>query len=191
VLRAPIAGVIVERQVNPGMEARPDLANPLFTLSDIAHLWLLIDLPERYLSNVAVNQQVTFTVDAYPSQRFTAKVIRIAQTVDPVTRRVQVRCSVANDDGRLKPEMFASAVLTGAEQQRSLRIPSSAVINEGLYSYVFVQVGPGQFVKRRVSVLRQDASGVYLPAEGGTVSKTDQVVVKGALLLNSELSAGG
>src|SRR6185436_11784679 len=53
VLRAPISGVVADRQANPGMEVRPDLPNPLYVITDPAKLWVLIDLPERDLPKVA------------------------------------------------------------------------------------------------------------------------------------------
>ena len=189
VLRAPVAGVVLDRKVNPGMEARPDLPDPLVTISDISRLWLLIDLPERDLAQVRVGQPVTLGVDAYRGERFTATVTRIGQVVDPATRRVQVRCTLPNADGRLKPEMFANAAPSSEERKDAVRMPSSAVITEGLYSYVFVQTAPGEFQKRRVQIARQDAGAVFLAAGGG-VDKGEAVVAKGALLLSSELSAG-
>jgi cobalt-zinc-cadmium efflux system membrane fusion protein len=189
VLRAPVDGVVVDRKVNPGMEARPDLPDPLVIISDTSRLWLLIDLPERDLAQVHVGQPVSLDVQAYPQERFMATVTRIGQVVDPATRRVQVRCSLPNADGRLKPEMFATASLSTEARKDAVRVPSSAVITEGLYSYVFVQTAPGEFHKRRVQIARQDAGAAFLPVGGG-VDKGELVVIKGALLLNSELSAG-
>lgn len=189
VLRAPVAGIVVDRKVNPGMEVRPDLPDPLVIISDISRLWLLIDLPERDLAQVQVGQAVSVSVDAYPRERFMAKVIRIGQAVDPTSRRVQVRCGLSNTEGKLKPEMFASAAPSAEGHKEGVRIPSNAVINEGLYSFVFVQTGPGEFHKRRVQIARQDATSAYLQPGSG-INRGDSVVIKGALLLNSELTAG-
>ncbi len=91
VLRAPIAGTVVERHANPGQEVRPDLEAPLFLVSDVSHLWILVDLPKHSLANVHVGQTVAVETDTFPEQRFTATVERIGVAVDPVTRRVQVR----------------------------------------------------------------------------------------------------
>ncbi|MBI3759561.1 MAG: efflux RND transporter periplasmic adaptor subunit, partial [Deltaproteobacteria bacterium] len=106
VLRAPLAGIMVDRQANPGTEVRPDAANPLFIISDLRHLWLNIDLPEKASALAKPGETVNFTLDAYPGIDFAGRVDRVGAVVDPATRRIPVRAIVDNADGRLKPEMF-------------------------------------------------------------------------------------
>ena len=67
----------------------------------------------------------------------------------------------------------------------ALRLPNSALVTEGLYSFVFVESAPGAFVKRKVELSVQDREYSYL---AGGVAKGERVVVNGALLLQSELS---
>ena len=186
VLRAPIGGVVSERKANPGMEVRPDLAEPLFVITDPKRLWVMIDLPERNLSKVEPGHPVAVEVDAWPGERFAGTIEKIGETVDPATRRIQVRCSVPNPARRLKPEMYARVTLLADENQRALRVPNGALITEGLYSHVFVEKSPGVFEKRRVTLRLQDRDYSYV-ASG--LSRGERVVAGGALLLNSELTA--
>ncbi len=186
VLRSPVTGVIAERKVNPGMEVRPDLADPLFVITDPTHLWVLVDLPERSLGKVDRGHAALVDVDAYPDSRFKAVVDRIGETVDPTTRRVQVRLKIDNGDRRLKPEMYARVTLVADGARRAIRVPNSALVTEGLYSYVFVETAPGEYKRRRVELLVQDREWTYL---GGGVQPGDRIVVTGALLLNSELGS--
>jgi len=183
-LRAPIAGLVVERKANPGMEARPDLPDPLFVITDPRRLWVLIDLPERSLPKVAAGQPVSVEVDAYPGERFRGRIERVGDVVDANTRRVPVRCSVPNPDRKLKPEMYARVTLLADENRKAIRVPNTALVTEGLYSYVFVERQPGNFVRRRVGFLVQDRDYSYL--EDG-VAPGERIVVSGATLLNSEL----
>ncbi|HZR70287.1 MAG TPA: efflux RND transporter periplasmic adaptor subunit [Burkholderiales bacterium] len=183
-LRAPIPGVVVERKANPGMEARPDLPDPLFVITDPRRLWVLIDLPERSLPKVAPGQPVSIEVDAYPGERFRGKIERVGDVVDPNTRRVPVRCSVQNPERKLKPEMYARVTLLADENRKAIRVPNTALVTEGVYSYVFVERQPGTFVRRRVDFLVQDRDYSYL--EDG-VTSGERIVVSGATLLNSEL----
>jgi membrane fusion protein, heavy metal efflux system len=187
VLRAPISGVVADRQVNPGMEVRPDLPNPLYVITDPARLWVLIDLPERDLSKVASGQPVSVEVDAWPGERFRARVDRIGMVVDPATRRVPVRCALANPQGKLKPEMYARVTLLADENRRAIRVPNTALVTEGLYSYVFVERSAGVFVRRRVALGVQDRDYSYL--ESG-IDAGERIVVAGSVLLNSELESG-
>jgi cobalt-zinc-cadmium efflux system membrane fusion protein len=187
VLRAPISGVVADRQANPGMEVRPDLPNPLYVITDPAKLWVLIDLPERDLSKVAPGQPVSVEVDAWPGERFRARIDRIGMVVDPATRRVPVRCAVANPQGKLKPEMYARVTLLANESLRAIRVPNTALVTEGLYSYVFVERSPGVFARRRVALGVQDRDYSYL--ESG-IDAGERIVVAGSVLLNSELESG-
>ncbi len=186
VLHAPIGGVVSQRKANPGMEVRPDLAEPLYVITDPKHLWVMIDLPERNLSKVEPGHPVAVEVDAWPGERFAGTIEKIGETVDPATRRIQVRCSVPNPARKLKPEMYARVTLLADESQRALRVPNGALITEGLYSHVFVEKSPGVFEKRRVALRLQDRDYSYV-ASG--LRPGERVVAGGALLLNSELAA--
>jgi cobalt-zinc-cadmium efflux system membrane fusion protein len=186
VLRAPIAGVITERRVNPGSEIRPDLPDPLFVITDPTRLWALVDLPERDLSKVFVGAKAVVEVDAYPHERFEATVERIGETVDPLTRRVQVRAAITdNARRRLKPEMYARVVLVDGNGATSVRIPNSAIVTQGLYSFVFVETEAGLFKRRRISLSLQDREFTYVTAG---LAPGERLVTTGALLLNSELA---
>ena len=189
VLRAPLAGVVVDRQANPGTEVRSDAANPLFVVSDLSRLWLSIDLPERVAGLARAGAAVNFTLDAYPGQDFTARVERIGAAVDPATRRIPVRAVVDNADGRLKPEMFARATLSTTVATQAIRLPVGALLTGGLSAHVFVQVGPREYERRPVGIVRQDGEFAYLTPDS-PIRAGEGVVVRGAILLASELAQG-
>lgn len=186
-LRAPIAGVIADRQVNPGAEVRPDNPAPLFVITDPASLWASIDLPERDLGKVRVRQSIRVEVDAYPGKYFTGRIASIGAALDPATRRVPVRCSLDDPQGLLKPEMYARITPLADSGRNILQVPNAAVITEGLYSFVFVENSPGVLEKRRVSLSSQgrDQSVISAGLKSG-----ERVVTTGALLLNSEFKGG-
>jgi cobalt-zinc-cadmium efflux system membrane fusion protein len=186
VLRAPIGGVVSERKANPGMEVRPDLADPLYVITDPKRLWVMIDLPERNLSKVEAGHPVAVEVDAWAGERFAGTIEKVGETVDPATRRIQVRCNLPNPQRKLKPEMYARVTLLADENQRAVRVPNSAIVTEGIYSHVFVEKSAGVFEKRRLDLRLQDRSFSYV-ASG--LNAGERIVTSGALLLNSELSA--
>ena len=185
-LKAPMAGVIVDRQINVGNEVRPDANTPLFIITNPSHLWATIDLPERDLSKISLGQPISIQVDAYQNESFTGRIQSIGTMVDPVTRRIQVRCSV-DSKNKLKPEMYARITPLNNRNQKAIRIPNSALITEGLYSYVFVETSPGHLKKRRVTLDVQERE--YATVKAG-LAAGEKLVVSGAILLNSELSAG-
>ena len=185
-LRSPISGIVVDRQINPGIEVRPDSNAPLFIITNPSHLWATIDLPERDLNKVFIGQLLNIEVDAFPNERFAGKVQSIGTVVDSNSRRVQVRCSVESKN-KLKPEMYARITPLSAGKAKVIRLPNSALITEGLYNYVFVETKPGHIQKRKVSldVQEHDYSTVKEGLQAG-----EHVITSGAILINSELAAG-
>lgn len=184
-LRAPISGVISERQVNTGSEIRPDAAMPLFVITDPQHLWALIDLPERLLGKVKIGQPVSVEVDAYPDEHFPGKVAVIGEALDPLTRRITVRCYLENIGHKLKPEMYARVTPVSDSGPNLPRIANSALFTQGVASFVFVELSPGVLQRRRVELTLQ--SHEYSYVKDG-LRAGERVVTSGALLLNSELA---
>jgi len=186
-LLSPVAGVVAERHANPGMEVRPDLADPLFVVTDLDWLQAAIDLPEAVLPRLSPGQPVVVEVDAYPGTRFRGRIERIAPVVDPALRRIQARANLDRSDGRLRPEMYARVTLLPSEDRNAVRVPNGALVTLGQQHFVFVERGTGVLVRRRVELAQQDREYSYV-SEG--LARNERIVTSGALLLQSELSVG-
>ena len=184
-LAAPLAGLVVERNSNPGVEVRADVAGPaLFVLSDPATLWATIDLDESQLALLKPGQAIELVSAAWPDQRFAATVLSLGAAVDAASRTVKARARVANPDGRLKAEMFVTAQV--AASGGLPRVPADAVFLRGDSSAVFVPLGGGRFERRKVTV--RAAGPQFLQVVAGLVAG-DKVVVGGGLYLNQLLDA--
>jgi len=184
-LSAPLAGLVVERNSNPGAEVRSDVAGAaLFTISDPATLWATIDVDETQLALLRTGQAIALVTAAWPDQRFAAKVLSIGAAVDPASRTVKVRARVANPDGRLKAEMYVSAQV--AASGGLPLVPVDAVFLRGDRLGVFVPKGNGRFERREVKVR---AAGPQSWQVVSGLAAGEQVVVGGALYLNQLLDA--
>ncbi|MEP7118641.1 MAG: efflux RND transporter periplasmic adaptor subunit [Acidobacteriota bacterium] len=181
-VRTPIAGVVLERLVTPGSTVTP--GTPLFVVSDLATLWAIADVDESHLSRVKVGGPVEVVVAAYPGERFTGRISFIADTVNPKTRRIAIRCTVANGDGRLKPEMFATMTLGEGEPRAVLVVPAAALQAVNGAISVFVAEAGGRFVARPVTT-GLDLDGLVEIASGLTAG--ERVAVNGSFVLKSEL----
>jgi cobalt-zinc-cadmium efflux system membrane fusion protein len=183
VLRSPIAGVITERHVNPGLEVRPDLPDPLFVVSDLNSLWVQMNVFEKDLGSIHVGKPVLVGVPAYPDQKFPATIEYIDKVVDEATRTVKVRCGLPNPDGKLLPAMYATVEVQSDPDQRAVVVPLSALFTEGESDSVFVVLGDGRYRRRSVEVgLRlRDRAVVRAGLEPG-----ETIVGKGALMLRTE-----
>jgi len=178
VVRAPIAGKVLEMSVAPG-EYRNDTNAPLITIADLSTVWVASDVPESYIRFIQVGERVDTTLLAYPGETFFGRVTRIADTVDPQTRTVKVRAELDNSRGRFRPEMYGS--IHHIESTRNLPVlPVGAVIQGDGDSVVFVEKGRGRFQQTTVSVGKR--SGDIVPILSGLKSG-ERVVVDGAMLL--------
>lgn len=181
-VRAPIAGVVLERMVSQGTAATPGA--PLFVVSDLSALWALAEVDEQHLATLAVGRPVSIRVSAFPDQPFAGTIGFIADSVAEKTRRVVVRCAVPNRDGRLKPGMFATVTLTTGETRPMLMVPTTAVQEIGDRRVVFVEEAGNAFAARTVTVGRE--AGAQVEVVHG-LKEGDRIVTAGSFLLKSEL----
>jgi len=110
VLRAPFDGVVMEKRTAAGerLSERMDIA---FVLARTSPLKLRFDVPERLLAAVKEGQVVRASTDPYPDEMFEGRIDLIGQTIDPSTRSFFVEATFPNEDGRLKPGLFARVEL--------------------------------------------------------------------------------
>jgi cobalt-zinc-cadmium efflux system membrane fusion protein len=180
-VRTPIAGVVLERLITPGTTVVPGA--PLYVVSDLAALWALVEVDESLLSHFHAGQLVHLRVAAYPQQQFEGTVSLVGDMVNPKTRRVTIRCAVANAEGRLKPQMFATAVIREAEPRPALVVPEAAVQTIDGRPTVFVAEGDGRFRPRAVSTAAT-VDGLTEIRSG--LQGRESVVVAGSFVLKAE-----
>ncbi|MDO9012337.1 MAG: efflux RND transporter periplasmic adaptor subunit [Gallionella sp.] len=181
-LVAPFAGTIIEKKAVLGELATPDKL--LFTVADLSVLWIETDLFEKDLGKVKVGAQATVIISAYPGEVFKGRLTYISNTVNKETRTIKARVEVPNLDGRLKPEMFATAAIntTGASA-KALIVPEDTVLLLQGQPTVFVAESGG-FKPRAVEV-GERAQGYAVLKSG--VAAGESVVVSGAYALKARL----
>ena len=183
-LRSDVRGVVVERNLNPGQEVRPDGAGPaLFVVSDPSSLWVQIDAQESDVSDLRPGVKVALLVPTLPDQKFEATVHAVTDQIDPTTRTIKIRATVHNPQRLLKNEMLAK-VRYERKVGPGLEVPATAVFLRGKQHYVFVQSQPGVFESRNVTVYYEGAKQVQLSAG---LKPGEQVVSQNGLLLEREL----
>lgn len=181
-IRAPSAGTVTDRMATLGTVV--SAGNHVFTVSNLSTLWMLAAVNEADLAGVRPGQPAKVTVKAYPGESFPARVIKLGEKLDPVTRTLQVRVAVPNPGGRLKPEMFATAEIAGASSALVAVVPDTAVQELDGETVVFVKTAPGRYEPRPVKTGR--AGGGFHEIETG-LAPGEAIVVHGAFLLKSEL----
>lgn len=181
-MTAPFAGTVIEKKAVLGELAQPGAS--LFTVADLSTLWIESDLFEKDLGKVKVGAQVAVTVSAYPDEVFKGRLTYISSTMNKETRTVKARVEVPNPDGRLKPEMFASATIntTGASA-KALIVPEEAVLLMQGQTTVFI-AERGGYEPRTVEV-GERVQGYAVLKSG--VAECERVVIGGAYALKARL----
>lgn len=181
-VRAPFAGAVIERHASPG--AAVTLGTPLVVISDLSRVWITAEVPEADLSRLSVPEPVEFQVTAWPDEVFSATLTTIGDVINPDTRRVTIRAEADNQDGRLKPEMFATLSVASGIPRTMLVVPEAAVQTLDGETVVFVETGTGAF-RRRPVVTGGRFDGEIEIREG--LAAGEVVATGGAFLLKSAL----
>lgn len=177
---APFAGVVIEKKATIGDLASP--SNPLFTIADLGRVWIVADLPESALAQVRLGAQARVSVPSYPSEVFAGRVSHIGAALNKETRTVAARIEVPNADGRLKPDMFATATIEVSGGNRDvIALPDAAIVILQGQPSVFVYE-QGAYVARAVQP--GERTGGRTVVTGG-LAAGDQVVTAGAYELKA------
>ncbi len=106
---APMGGTVIHRDGQEGMYVNE--GTRLYTIADLEHLWVKLDAYESDLTWLHYGQKAAFTTEAYPGEEFEGRISFINPVVNKMTRTIDVRLTVPNTGGKLKPEMFVRAVV--------------------------------------------------------------------------------
>jgi membrane fusion protein, copper/silver efflux system len=133
------SGTVTARRVNNGDHV--SVGTVLFDIADLSKVWIMFDAYESDLQFLHVGEKLSFNLQALPGTNFTGKIIFIDPVIDPVTRVAKVRVETGNQTGELKPEMFATGVVSSTltEYTDNVVIPKSAVLWTGKRSVVYVK----------------------------------------------------
>jgi RND family efflux transporter MFP subunit len=125
VVRAPFSGIVAERLVGTGDYVSKGMK--VATVVRIDPVRVELTVPEQYLSQVKTGQPVRLTVDAYPGETFHAKVRFVSPALKTNQRALTVEAVADNKDGRLKPGLFATALLQQPSPAPAMLVPAAAV----------------------------------------------------------------
>ncbi len=185
-LTSGMAGLVVERNLNPGQEVRPDQNGPaLFVVTDPGSLWVQIDAQERHLSGLKPGTLLELVVPSWPDERFQARLQTVADFIDPSTRTIKLRAEVANPRRLLKSDMLGTVRLH-QHNVSGVVVPASAVQLLSGQHLVYVQLEPGVFEPRPVKVGYEGLAEVHI-SEG--LKAGEQVVKQNSLLLSREFKS--
>lgn len=178
---APIGGTIVQRKVGPGQYVGSGTTDPVFVVGDLTTVWVIAYVRETEASHVEVGQPLEFTTLADPDVVYRGNVNYVAAMMDTTFRRLLVRATIENRDGRLKPEMFANVTIYIGEGDASPAIPRDAIIYEGDAARVWV-VKDDKSIELRQIQLGVTNGRMIQVLKGLRIG--EKVITKGALFID-------
>ena len=179
VMRAPIAGTVVQKMVLPSQFIQAG-ATAAFVITNTSTVWVQGHVYDKDLTTVQVGDAVEERNASFP-QVFHGVVAYIGDLIDPATRTTPVRIVTQNTDGLLKKDLFVDVVIHGKATRDVLVVPTASVLyDEQNLPFVYVQVSAGRFAQRTVTIGGQqdDTTEVVTGVKEGEV-----VVSQGSVFL--------
>lgn len=183
-VRAPISGVVTQRNVDPG--GYLNIGDPLMSVANLDTLWLFVNTYDGDYPALKLGQQLSFQSSSLPGQVFSGQIAFIAPSIDPATHTLPIRCNVPNPQFLLRPEMFVKGVLKVGERSAWV-VPKSAVIHIRDTDYVIVKDERGHY--QRMAVQGHPLEPGQYAITGG-LSQAVPIVTDGGLLINELVGEG-
>lgn len=179
-LLAPVSGFVTSKDVFEGQQIEPGME--LYTITDLSRVWVEAEFYEYEARALRVGQQANLFLPYDPDVRLTGEVTYVAPTLDAESRTLEVRLEFSNQDGHLRPGMFAD-VVAQLGMREGIVVPDSAILDSGLRQIVFVERQTGIYEPREVQVVTRSEGKALL---AGGISEGERVAVRANFLLDSE-----
>jgi membrane fusion protein (multidrug efflux system) len=166
---APFDGMIIQRNVSPGALVAPGKATdqPMLVLQDIHKMRLTVDIPEDYVDKVDLTKPVSFTFNAMPGQVHTAKISRSANSLGSMQEEA-IEIDVLNENGQLKPGMYAEVSIPMLSGAKSLLVPNTAIVRSTEREYVIAaRDGKANLVDIKEGLVSNDSTEVFGKLKAG------------------------
>lgn len=191
-IRADVSGVVTEKMVNLGDYVERGM--PIYEIADLSKVWVLFDLYERELSAVNVGDKIGFRVNSLPGETFEGTIDFIDPLISSQTRVATARVEIENKDGRLKPEMFASGVISTTPSEagsQEIVVPKTAVLWTGERSVVYVKetVNDNAHFSMREVTLGSPLGNSYVVLEG--LQAGEEIVTNGTFTIDAAVQLSG
>ncbi len=184
---SPIGGQVLMRKLGVGQYISQGATDPIMLIGDLSTVWLVANVRETDAPYVRVGQAVEIRVTAYPDKIFKAKITFVAPMVDANTHRLPIRAEAPNDEGLLKPEMWADFRIATGAGRKGLAVPAQAILFEGDVERVWVADKDHRLTSREIRTGITNGSNVEVLSG---LSVGDEVVTQGSIFIDRAAESG-
>lgn len=184
-VRSPISGYVLEKNINRGTQLRSDDANAVFTISQLNEIWVLASVNESDIGRIQIGLPAQIETLSYADKVFRGRVDKVYNVLDPATKTMQVRIRLTNEQMLLKPGMNASVTLAFQEAGSLPTVPTSALIFDKSKQFVMVFHDRQHIDTREVQVHRSQGDIAYIRSG---LKPGEKVITQSQLLIYDALN---
>jgi len=163
-VKSPISGFVIEKNLNDNMQVRADNSTNLFTIADLSDVYVLINVYESDISNIQVGDPVKITTLSYPDQIFRGKIDKIYDMLDPDNKVIKARVKIENPGNKLKPQMFANVTIKAKSGEDLPVIDTRGLIFDNDKDYVVVVDGKAKVHVQQIQIAKRVENRAYIRA---------------------------
>jgi cobalt-zinc-cadmium efflux system membrane fusion protein len=182
-IKSPISGRVITRNAATGQLVQPGVAPAPITVSDTTNLWMVAQVPESEAPFYKIGQSVIVKVQAYKYKLFPGKIVYVADSVDPATRRLTLYAQIRDPERELKPQMLARFNIEITKPEPYPAIPAEAVVRENNGTRVVWSTADGKLFKRRVVSIGITQAGLVQVLDG--LQAGEMIALNKALFLSN------
>jgi cobalt-zinc-cadmium efflux system membrane fusion protein len=161
-IKSPIAGFVIEKNVNSNMQVRPDNDQSIFKIADLSKVWALINIYESDISRIEEGNEVDIYVLSYPEKTFKGKIDKIYNILDAESKVMNARVTIDNPGFMLKPGMMATVQIAVKSRINLPVINSNSVIFDNNKNYVLLLDQENKIKIQEVEVAYKAENKSYL-----------------------------
>lgn len=184
-IKSPIEGFIVQKNVTNGMAIRSDNSTSLFTISDLKDVWVQANVYEANINSVHEGDSVEVSTITDPGKIYIGRINKLMNILDPANRVMKMRVVLPNTDYKLKPQMFATVTVNNDLDRQAISVPLSALIFDHSQYYVLVYHSRKDVQIRAVEILSTNNHTAYIKSG---VQAGEQVIASQAILIYGALN---
>jgi len=184
VIKAPIGGYVVDKNITDNTEVRADNGQNLFTIADLSDVYILINIYESDISNVKIGDPVKITTLSYPDKVFSGKIDKIDNILDPDSKVIHARVQIPNPGNLLKPDMFADVKIKATSGTDLPFVNANALIFDNDKYYVVVEDGKASVHIQPVTIAKKVEDRAYI---SNGIKSGDKIIASRQLYLYESL----
>jgi cobalt-zinc-cadmium efflux system membrane fusion protein len=161
-IKSPLAGFVIDKKVNTGMQLRPDNDNSLFTIADLSAVWAIINIYESDISSIKEGSEVSTTILSYPDRIFKGKIDKIYNMIDQESKVMNARVIIPNPGFLIKPGMMATVNVSASSETELPVVNARGIIFDENKNFVLVLDSANKIRIQEVSIGRKTGDKAYL-----------------------------